>query len=255
MIKRLLATFYISLLMLTIISCEKITGPANIKINFGFQVSDSLTNVNDLTKDDTEDFPLIFEEGQVIVHSINFEGSREEGENVVFTSNFDTVIIADLVNGSTNFPVVFDVPQGTYSYINLSVYINNVANIPALSIAGKYTGDFTRTTNATEKNDINFNYAFYEKEILNLTVQSDQYESIVISEANVSTIKISIDPEFIFQNTISKFEDADITVDDELSLDNSNIILVSKDTNTNIYEETISGNRLEKASWARLINK
>lgn len=254
MIKKIHSILCFLLLMMLLIACEKITGPANIKIDFAFQVPDSLSEDDLFIKEDIQDFPLKFKKGRIIVHSINFEGSREEGDNVVFTSNFDTVIVADLVNGTTNFPVVFDVPQGTYAYINLSIYINRIGNIPALNIAGKYTGDVLQTTNASKDNGIDFDYAFYEKEVLNLTVKTDENEDMVISEINHSTIKVAIDPVFIFQNTISKFQNADAGSNEDASFDN-NIIYVSKDTNINIYDETVSGSRIEKASNARLTKK
>ncbi len=237
-------------------SCEKVTGPASVRMNFVFHYSDTMENGKLILVEDTNSFPLQFETGRIIIHSINFEGSREEGEDVIFTSDFDTVINANLIEGTTNFPVIFDVPQGTYTYINLSLLIDSTEEIPALEIEGKYTGEFNNTEEISnvQQSEMDFNYKFTDKEVIDLIVYTKENEDIVISENKMSKIKVMIDPEFIFQNTTSKFEHANLNTN-AVSLEYNNTIFISKDSNAEIYEETVSGNRLEKATEAIFLIK
>lgn len=97
-------------------SCEKdeLTKPVEVAFNFK------------LGRETQENEYFKFGDGLVRIESIVLVGDREQGEDISFTSNFGSIIDANLVSTNTTSQILFDLPQGVYKKIELVINTSSV---------------------------------------------------------------------------------------------------------------------------------
>jgi hypothetical protein len=180
---------------------------------------------------------LEFQAGTMQVKEIGFEGYRESGEDVFFTSDFENLIMADLATGATSDLIKFDIPQGIYDHINLSIEINENNEDPSLTLNGTY--------NSANSGYVPVKFKFAIHEILNLNPKPGQGKNkIVLNKDIPSTAEVLINTGFMFQVVNSRMlESAEIT-----QQDGESVIVISKDLNQHIFNAVV--NRLENSTTA-----
>ncbi len=180
---------------------------------------------------------LELQTGTMVIKEIGFEGYREKGENIFFTSNFENLIIANLAMGSTTKLIKFDIPQGIYHHINLTIEIDKNNQDPSLVLNGKY--------NSATRGQIPVKFEFEFNEILNLNPKPGKGKSkIVLNQDISSTAEVIIDTGFMFQLVNSRMLESAEIVEHE----GEDIISISKDNNLHIFNVLV--NRIEKSTTA-----
>jgi hypothetical protein len=177
---------------------------------------------------------LDFQSGAMIVKEVGFEGYRENGEDVFFTSDFDSLITADLATGTTSKPIRFDIPQGIYEHINLTIEIDSSAKEPSLTLTGMY--------NSVRHGQIPVIFEFAYHEILNLDPEPGHGKNKIVLNKDIPTFaETYINTGFLFQVANSRMlESAKIT-----QHEGESVIVISKDLNQHIFDVVV--NRLEKS--------
>jgi len=176
-----------------------------------------------LDKMGAEDQPVSFHEGMIDIESIEFTGDRETGEDITFTSDFQPIVRADLTTGNTDPVVIFDVPQGTYKKITLS--LNPVKIEPDISVRGKFIPPLLGPAIPIQL-DVNIPGQ------LNLLVKTASGDSqIVLTKGKDATIEVFLNPSSWFK---------EISATALLAADLQNIggipsIVISKNSNPNMY--------------------
>lgn len=211
--KYLFYTFLISSI-LTVSSCikDELTKPAEVTFQF-------------LIDNEQLDGKFMdFQSGTIVVKEIGFEGYRETGEDVFFTSDFDSAILADLGNGTTSELIRFDIPQGIYQHINLSIEIDSTIQDPSLTLNGIY--------NSVRNGQIPVIFEFDYHEILNLNPEPGHGKAKIVLNKDIPTTAVTlISTGFLFQIANSRMlESAEIT-----QREGESVIVISKDVNQNIF--------------------
>jgi len=213
--------------LLILSSCIKddLTKPAEVTFQFK------------LDNEQLDEKFLDFQAGTMHVKEIGFEGYRESGEDVFFTSDFENVVVADLATGSTTELIKFDIPQGIYDHINLSIEIDKNNQETSLTLNGTY--------NSANRGNIPVRFEFEINEILNLNPKPGQGKNkIVLNKEIPSTAEVLISTGFMFQVVNSRMlESAEIT-----QHQGEATIVISKDLNQHIFNAVV--NRLENSTRA-----
>jgi hypothetical protein len=219
-------------------SCDKdpFTEPAVVKFEFNFYDDDKKQLKN---TDVSPQLSLFFNKGYITVTSVKFEGYREEGDNVYFTSDFDYKV-DDLVQ-INNPSLEFDIPQGIYNHIKLSITMDTVSGYSALSIGG-----VCKETNTTKPiKEYEFEYKLKRKEIISLTAENiDSSNTIVIEKGDPSIVEVRLDPIYLFYNVYREFSSSNTEIGTDGYVYSNNIIITA-DTNDAFYAEI--NKRLEDA--------
>ena len=224
---RICRCLYLLAPLLILSSCIKddLTKPAEVTFEFR------------LNNEELDGKFLEFQAGTMHVKEIGFEGYRESGEDVFFTSDFENVIMADLATGATTELVKFDIPQGIYDHINLSIEIDQNNEDPSLTLNGTY--------NSVNRGFIPVRFEFAINEILNLNPKPGQGKNkIVLNKDIPSKAEVLISAGFMFQVVNSRMlESAEISQQNGESM-----IVISKELNQHIFNAVVS--RLEKSTTA-----
>ena len=194
-----------------VISCQKdeLTRPAEVQVKFkmGRQVQEN------------EHFS--FSEGSFQIKSIYLTGDREKGEDISFTSDFGTLIEADLSSGTAMPPIHFDLPQGSYNNIELVVTTGS-----AIAISGLYkrAAPLLPDTPVTLELDI---------EEFKLQVENeDRLSDISLDKTTGAVIEVYLNP-------IDWFETVPLVNLEGATLETVNglpSMVISKDSNQRLYE-------------------
>jgi hypothetical protein len=170
--------------------------------------------------------------GSLRILNIEFDGRRDEGRDIFFTSNLPKPLIIDLESGISNQELSFDIPQGVYNFIEFHLALGGDGQTP-LVLEGKVKG-------ASGEIPIRFEYKVHEK--IRIRAETKQKgQKIVLRKDSPSTARIIIDSRFIFQfANASMFQNANVS-----TIDGVQIILINSGTNDNIFNAL--ANRIEKS--------
>jgi hypothetical protein len=224
---RICRYLYLLTPLLILTSCIKddFTKPAEVTFTFR------------LNSEELDGKFLEFQGGTMYVKEIGFEGYRESGEDVFFNSDFENLIMADLATGATTDLIKFDIPQGIYDHINLSIEIDQNNEDPSLTLNGAY--------NSANHGFIPVRFEFGINEILNLNPKPGKGKNkIVLNKDIPSNAEVLISTGFLFQVVNSRMlESAEI-----IQQNGESMIVISKDLNQHIFNVVV--NRLEKSTSA-----
>lgn len=212
--------------------------PAQVFLNFSM---DSFESEDD---DENENKTCLFEKkgggskieidkGILVIDAIEFDGRRQQGNDVFFISDFSSPIIADLETGETNIDVSFDIPQGIYYRIDLLFNFGTSDQIP-LVLEGKFK------SGNSDAMSVRFEYNFVETITVRGKPKSGQND-IVLRKDEISEVSVSIDLESLFRFVNpSEFNGA------EMIQENGEIVLlVNQTTNLMIFNKL--ANRLSNS--------
>ncbi|PCJ84230.1 MAG: hypothetical protein COA57_09505 [Flavobacteriales bacterium] len=167
---------------------------------------------------------LVFNGGIIVLERFEFDGKREQGEDVYFRNDYDELNISFDSNTSIA-ELDFDIPQGTYTKIEIEIETDSESDISIL-----VEGDYTTTTGTTYP--------------LRLELESVEIYTVVATDAGGSTeiildtdvpatSVIMLDPAHWFGTvSASMLDDADLT-----DVDGAQTILINDETNEDIFDE------------------
>jgi hypothetical protein len=208
-------SYFISFLILIILaSCQKdpLSRPTKVSFVFGmqdysirddsdkktfmytgksFSQSDKSLNTDGSIIDKASNNGiLVIDRGSLIISSIEFEGRREQGEDVYFSSNLGQKIIADLGAMTTNIPVSFDIPQGVYHHIEITLNLGTDGQAPLIMEGNLQRGPLQDTP-------IRFEYPFTER--IRIIGKGKHQQNIVLHEDKLSVARVEINAESLFR--------------------------------------------------------
>jgi hypothetical protein len=161
--------------------------------------------------------PLRMDNGTLVIASIDFEGRREQGEDVFFTYTPPQPIVADLGSETTNLPVSFDIPQGIYTRIELTLYLGTDELAPLVLNGVLNRGPFSSLP-------VRFDYRFTEE--IRVRGQGRHQQNIVLSEDKQSVGRVELDVESVFRlvnmGMVMNASAVDIGGQNIILIDNSN---------------------------------
>lgn len=209
--------FLVVIFNLLFSSCEKDEYTKPIEVSFGFTM-DSLQ----LTES-TKSSSFTIDKGTLVVETLEFDGRREQGDDYFFTSKFSTPLQAELHNQIMNQNVSYDIPQGIYNRIELTLSIGD-GNENALCLEGNFNrGPFDEVP-------VLFEYAFQEQIRINAR-NKEGGEQIVLSKDNPvkATVRINVPNLFQFVN-MNMIKNAET-----VQINGQEVIRINKETNNNIF--------------------
>ncbi|MEW6468339.1 MAG: hypothetical protein AB1458_05405 [Bacteroidota bacterium] len=207
--------YFLLALSFLIASCEK-KWKKPTDVSFGFQLNSN--SGSGLIK---------FTSGYILLDRIDFDGERKQGSNNVdFSKDYDPNVQIDLSTINLSSGIAFDIPQGTYTRIDLNVRTEEQQNsMPNLVIYGTYINTINDT--------LAVQFEFNSGESFEITAQSSSGgNEIVLIEDQPSTTKIVFNPKYWFDVVPqSMLDSANITI-----VNGVQTIIVSENDNQDIYQ-------------------
>ncbi len=216
--------FVLSIFM---VSCErKWKKPADV--SFGFQLNSN--SADGLVK---------FTSGYFLLDKIDFNGDRKQGSNnVSFSKDYDPNAQIYLNSTALSGGLTFDIPQGTYTRIDLKVSMEEQpGNAPSLVVYGTYINTINDT--------IAVRFEFISGETFELQGQSTSGGAeIFLMEDKPSSTSIIFNPKYWFDVVPqSMLESATIVIESSVQT-----MIINDSSNSDIYELVIDrlsdGNQL-----------
>lgn len=217
---------------------DELTLPAGVSFKF-----DMLSHQSEDEEEDEDEngglksftlFPsglFSIDKGTLVVDAIEFDGRREEGQDVYFSSDFPGPVFARLEEQSTNFDIRFDIPQGIYNRIDITIHLDT-SQQPSLILEGSLKiGIFEPVL-------IRFEYNFPDQVPVR-AVSARPGQNIVLRKDQPSTATVLIDAGFLF-----RFVNMGILANaDRIDVNGAKIILINNQYNTLIFNQL--GSRIQ----------
>jgi hypothetical protein len=221
--------FYSSIILLLVFSsCKKdeLTLPSDVLFKFG--IAPYETNESDAQMyQKATSSNLILNKGLLLLSAIEFDGKRDEGQDVFFISNFTRTVVANLENESTNFDVKFDVPQGVYSKVDVTIHLDNSTST-AVIVEG------TIAINGGIPIPLKFEYAFPDQVRIRALPPSGQ--SIVLRKDQRSVARVILDASYLF-----RFTNPNLLANADVINENGKpLILINSSNNKPIFNQIAS---------------
>lgn len=180
---------------------------------------------------------LKFDQGELMLNALEFDGVREAGEDFYFLSTFEEELKVDFFEKTINQQVSFDIPQGIYERIKLRIGNDEMTTGPNLIFGGIYS--------SLKDGDIPVRIEFSNIDPIEMVAENISSDpDIVLNKEIPTTVEISFDPDFLLQMANSRqLESADISV-----IDGEPMIIISNDSNSVIFNIIV--NRLERSAKA-----
>ncbi len=183
---------------------------------------------------------IVFTKGSITLSEFQFDGERDQGEDMFFVKPLEVLNIP--FSGNYVNELNFDIPQGTYSKIIISLKtqspvsakedpLNNNHGEGSISIEGTYT-DY-------EGNQYPLYFDLNTAEHFSVIAKSNSGNNQILFDKDVPmTANISFDPVYWFQTISSSMLDE---ITDEMDMEqesnnNSEAILINKDHNSALYD-------------------
>jgi hypothetical protein len=182
--------FIIIAIALVLVSCkDELTLPAKVHFDFGMVIFQNEDPAKGQQKTSSPNRYSI-ESGELTIEAIEFDGRRNQGKDVYFMSNFSEKIVSQLDTQSANIKVEFDIPQGEYNRVDITLHLGEGNNTP-LRLEGQFTYGQSNTI------PIHFEYAYTDK--ITIRAKPKNGTNIILSKDNVSNAKVIVDTEFLFR--------------------------------------------------------
>ncbi|MDX9770203.1 MAG: hypothetical protein RBT19_07560 [Tenuifilaceae bacterium] len=189
--KRFLAVF-VAVATIFFGSCkDELTLPATVHFEFGmvtFQNEDPAQGGQKNNVPSPNRYAI--DSGVLRVDAIEFDGRRSHGKDVYFISNFSEAIVSQLESQSSNIKVDFDIPQGEYNRVDITLHLVNGTDIP-FRLEGAFSYGQSNVI------PIHFEYAYTEE--ITIRAKPKVGTSIILSKEKVSNARVIVDTEFLFR--------------------------------------------------------
>lgn len=134
--------------------------------------------------------PLVIDNGTLVIAAIDFEGRREQGEDVFFTYTPPQPVVADLAAETTSLPISFDIPQGVYTRIEVILHLGTDELTPLVLSGMINRGPF-------QNMPLRFDYKFTEE--IRMRGKGKNQANVVLSEDQPSLARVELDAESVFR--------------------------------------------------------
>ena len=214
-------------------SCSKdeLTLPSKVYFHFGMSPHSDTEN-DEVFKNGygtaSQPGPISFtiDKGRLVLAAIEFDGKREQGQDVYFMTDFPAPLVAKLHEEGTQANVDFDIPQGIYKKIDISLHLG----IGPDEIPLKLEGIFNRP--GIGPVIIRFEYAFDDIITIRSTGNGAN-QDITLRKDQPSTAVVQLDAGSLFRLVNpAVFMNADIIVEN-----GQNILQISNNHNRNIFNQ------------------
>lgn len=178
---------------------------------------------------------LEFTKGVITLASFNFEGKREQGDDVYFSKSFSNGLNIVFDPNTTISELDFDIPQGTYNKIAISFETSDDYGDESIIVEGTYIH--------TNGSLYPIKFEFNDSEYFSIIAKSVSGNSQIILNQNVASFaKIKLNPLHWFQViSTSMLDNADL-----VDINGVSTIVVSEDENENIYNLVVD--RIDESS-------
>lgn len=167
---------------------------------------------------------LIFSKGNLVINEFIFESDRVQGDDIYFKNSFSSGIYITFDPDAPVSELNFDIPQGTYTRINITFSTAGDVNDTHIFVEGSY--------NSGMGISYPIRFEFKAKETFSVLSQSISGGSeIVLNKDIPMTPKIIFDPIYWFQPVSQNlFDNAEI-----VDIEGVSTILINSTTNTEIF--------------------
>lgn len=214
-------------------SCSKdeLTLPSKVYFHFGMSPHSDSENEEDFKNGygaAGQPGPISFtiDKGTLVVSAIEFDGKRAHGQDVYFISDFPAPVVARLHEEGTQAAVDFDIPQGVYNRIDVSLHLGNAQGAVPLMMEGSF--------NRPGSGPVAIRFEFTFDDIITIrSTGSGANQEITLRKDQPSTARVKLDAASLFGLVNpAVFMNADITVEN-----GQNILLISNNHNRNIFNQ------------------
>lgn len=215
-----LAAFHLSLLSIAIgfSSCEKKfkeTAPVDVAVKLvNPDVSDHVT----------------FSSGTMYLSAFGMTGDRKQGDDITFMNALSDGTSSDLATGTTNSALNYDLPQGTYTSLDMKLGVKPKQNIGAIELIGTYAEE-----EQGGEHEIHRIVFRYEPETIYSMNMVSSGEINVVADQSTHAI-VELNAKYLF----SGIPESMWSTSNHVELDGMETILVSSSTNPTIYNILIS---------------
>lgn len=208
---------------------------------------------------------LEFAEGRLLISSIEIDGKRADNDDYYFSRDFEDPLTANLTEGTLSQPVNFDIPQGSYEYIRITLNTSGTDTCCGLIFRGVWEKDDDDGDNDDDKTmktrgpsprkhfsgtgndeEVPLEISLFEaSETLKQTIQTEEEQrQVVLERDNWETIEITLDMSVIFRYiNPGRLRQAEVQ-----GAGNSQKIIISRESNRNLHDSL--ADRVEKSMKA-----
>ncbi len=229
--------------LLFLSSCEKdeLTLPTKVTFELGFQAFGFNENKNTESSFQKSQGIMQVTRGTITIESLEFDGRREEGKDFYFVSDFPEPITSNLSAGKTNELKTFDIPQGVYNFIEISLNLVTDNEAPIV-----IEGVFNRGMPFEDDILIRFEYPNTERIRIKAKPKGNG-QNIVLKKDIPSTSTIKLDGGVIFQ-----FVNMHMLINANISnFEGEEAIIINQNENNDIFN--LMASQVERA-FSAVIN-
>lgn len=220
--------------LLTACEFDELKEPANVSLKISMVGQEA----DDDNKKNFNTSQLKIRGGNLVVTEIEMEGKRSDAEDYYFSHVFDEILIAELKHNRLNQKVDFNIPQGIYDRLKVTLHVNKTDTSDGLILRGKYS-----MPGFGEKN-IEFCF-FNQHEVLEMYAEpAAENKQISLKKGENKTLEIQLNVQQIFRYLNPQVLQNANVIDTE----EGEKIIISEQHNTEIFYNLIS--RIEKSTRA-----
>ncbi|SRR6056297_314381 len=174
------------------------------------------------------------DKGKIRFSGLEFDGKKENSDDYYFSKSFSPLLVGDLGNNTLNRNVSFDIPQGTYNPINLSLFLSNSDTIPAFCLQGTYQSN--------QHGEVEVHFRFFRQEEMFLFKAENKAgnKKIVLQKGNNEKMQVDLR----LQSLFSLFNPNQLESAEYIIEGGKTKIIISENHNQNIYYSLV--NRIER---------
>jgi hypothetical protein len=215
----------IVILFFAAFSCkDELTLPAKVSFKFGMEPYYAEENGTDQKIYASNPNKYTIDKGQLVIEAIEFDGRRDQGKDVYFISDFSQKVESVLNTETSSIEVEFDIPQGVYNRIDVTLHLGNNGNSP-LILEGTFNfGPFTELP-------IRFEYGYAD--VITVRAKPKSGSNIVLSKDNPSKVRVVIDSGFLF-----RFINPSVIANaDRVNMNGIEVMLINSTNNINTFNQ------------------
>lgn len=165
---------------------------------------------------------LDLQSGILRIDKFEFEGKRQQGNDVFFSNEVDGLTALDITTSSFLNALRYDIPQGTYDEIRCRIRVKSPeSSLPSVHIEGNYV-------NASSQS---FPVIFEAYDQVPIEISLTGYEVVFIEETDATgRIQFGVN-EWFSALTANQLDSADLTM-----VNSVQTILIDEQNNIDLYE-------------------
>ena len=202
-----------------LISCkkDKWNEPANVSFVVDINRSPGLSD------------KLVFSSGKIVFENFSFEGDRVQGDDVYFLNSYSSGLNVTFDANNTVGDLDFEIPQGTFTRIQISFSTFGNSNDNHIEMTGTYS--IGRDTAFPLK------FEYNAKESFSVMAQNTSGSNeIVLNKETPAKPRIVFDPIYWFQPvSLNLLNNADV-----VDINGTSTILINSTTNIEIYNIVVN---------------